>query len=189
MRVCIFGDSIAWGSYDPDMGGWANRLRNHIELQNEDAIEIYNLSICGDSTKEVLKRLPTEAGVRKPEGIIYAIGINDSQRQPGGDNLISFETFQKNIKRLVSEARHHTQNVTFIGLTNVDETKTMPYYSNTEIGRYDLAIQELCERENIRYVSLAGILGIADFEDGLHPNSQGHKKIFERIKTQIPFLH
>lgn len=26
-RVAIFGDSIAWGSWDPEGGGWTTRLR------------------------------------------------------------------------------------------------------------------------------------------------------------------
>jgi len=31
MSICVFGDSIGWGAYDPINGGWATLLRNHLD--------------------------------------------------------------------------------------------------------------------------------------------------------------
>jgi lysophospholipase L1-like esterase len=51
--ICVFGDSITWGAYDPERGGWVNRLRNDLEKKE---IESYNLGISGDTTADLLKR-------------------------------------------------------------------------------------------------------------------------------------
>lgn len=187
-RICIFGDSIAYGEWDPDKGGWANRLKNNLESESTNEIEVYNLSICGDTTKGLLMRLPTETMARHPDIIIFAIGINDSQRAPGGGNLVPIQNFQSNLAEIVEIARQHTYKIIFIGLTNVDENKTMPFYSNSDIGRYDQALQELCDVKKLSYISTAGILGVADFEDGLHPNTQGHKKMFNLIQENLKTL-
>ena len=48
MTICIFGDSITWGAYDPEQGGWATRLRNYFEKQDND-VDVYNLGISGDN--------------------------------------------------------------------------------------------------------------------------------------------
>lgn len=188
MRICIFGDSIAYGSFDPEKGGWVSRLKHHCELGREDEIEIYNQSICGDTTKNLLLRLDTEITARQPDMIIFAIGINDSQRAPGGGNLIPFEHFRDNLTEIVSLARKYSYNIIFIGLTSVDENKTLPAYSNSEIGRYDKAIQELCDDKNLAYIFTAGILSITDFEDGLHPNASGHQKLFHLIQDKLGIL-
>ncbi|MDO8436493.1 MAG: SGNH/GDSL hydrolase family protein [bacterium] len=59
MNICIFGDSITWGAYDPQNGGWVNRLRNYFEVQDED-IDVYNLGISGDSTTDLFGNIEME---------------------------------------------------------------------------------------------------------------------------------
>ena len=57
--ICIFGDSIAWGASDLEFGGWVARLRNYLETEKYDS-SIYNCSISGDSTQDLLKRFSNE---------------------------------------------------------------------------------------------------------------------------------
>ena len=64
MIICIFGDSVTWGAYDPEQGGWATRLRNYFEAQ-ENNIDVYNLGISGDATADLLKRIEVEAKSHK----------------------------------------------------------------------------------------------------------------------------
>ena len=63
MNVLIFGDSITWGAYDPEQGGWATRLRNYFEEKDND-IDVYNLGISGDTTADLLERIEIEAKSR-----------------------------------------------------------------------------------------------------------------------------
>jgi len=47
---------------------------------------------------------------------------------------------------------------------------------------YNNKIKEICEKNNLRYIDLSDLMENSDFEDGLHPNSKGHEKIFQKIK-------
>lgn len=81
MNICIFGDSITYGGYDPINGGWVTLLRNYFESKYGD-ISTYNLGICGDDSTGLLKRLTAEATPRLPNIIVLAIGAFDTIRQP-----------------------------------------------------------------------------------------------------------
>ena len=61
----------------------------------------------------------------------------------------------------------------------------MRYYDNESIKKYDLAIEKLCEKEGLVFISMFDLLENRDFADGLHPNSKGHKKMFDRIKQRL----
>ncbi len=79
MVICIFGDSITWGAFDYKNGGWVGRLRNYFEEKDEE-IEVYNLGVAGNKTKDLLARFENEVKVRKVDVIVFAIGINDVGR-------------------------------------------------------------------------------------------------------------
>lgn len=53
--ICVFGDSITWGAWDIEKGGWVQRLRNFVESSSEEYIEIYNLGVSGDNTEDLLE--------------------------------------------------------------------------------------------------------------------------------------
>ena len=83
--IFIFGDSIAYGAWDPE-GGWVERLRQWVfgttRGEYNRGTFLYNLSIVGDTTAELLKRFPTELEARQPAPgalIVFAAGINDAQ--------------------------------------------------------------------------------------------------------------
>jgi len=188
--VCIFGDSIAWGAWDPERGGWAFRLRSYFET-NDFEIELYNCGVSGDNTNKLLKRFDTEAAARKPDIIIFAIGINDSQYIHSKENpRISIEEFQSNLQELINHAKKFAKQIIFAGLTKVDESKTMPipwdsakYYDNENIKNYNEKIKEICNKNNLKFIEMLDLLdNNQDLEDGLHPNSQGHEKMFLKIR-------
>ena len=91
--------------------------------------------------------------------------------------------------KIIGKAKNITPNIIFIGFKNVDETKTMPvswkdiYYVNAEIQKYDEVMRVVCKENSIPYLDIFGLLKNEDFEDGLHPNTAGHKKIFEKVKN------
>lgn len=63
VNICVFGDSIAFGKYDP-CGGWAARLAEFLEARclakKGDEFFVYNLSISGNHTGDILARFETE---------------------------------------------------------------------------------------------------------------------------------
>jgi lysophospholipase L1-like esterase len=98
------------------------------------------------------------------------------------------EEFKSNLEEIIKRAKVITQNIMFIGFKNVDESKTMPvswkdiYYVNSEIKKYDETMQEVCDQNNILYLDVFGLLNNQDLEDGLHPNTVGHTKVFNKAK-------
>jgi lysophospholipase L1-like esterase len=93
---------------------------------------------------------------------------------------------------LVDKAKQFTDKIVFVGLTNVDESKTNPYletgesFNNQTIGEYDEVIRLFCEDNDLIFVDMLGLLiNDEDLCDGLHPSSIGHQKMFETIKNAI----
>jgi lysophospholipase L1-like esterase len=188
MTICIFGDSITWGASDCEKGGWADQLKNYLMTEN---VITYNLGVSDDTSKQLLKRFDVEAEARNPDIIIFAIGINDSI-DIFGKKQISLVEFNDNISALTDKALQITNKVIFIGLTNVDETKTMPFaetdaaFDNQSIGEYDEAIRSFCEENDLIFVDALGLLiNDEDLCDGLHPSSIGHQKMLETVKDAI----
>ena len=188
-NICIWGDSITWGAWDYEKGGWVNRL--HLALDAKQTLpRVTNLGISGNTTKDLLKRFLCEAEARNPGFIIFAIGINDScLEQTGGTEIVSIQDFEKNYEELLRQARQFTDQIVLIGLTWYDESsnrhRSEHYYYNKRIQQYDAKIKEIGEKNNLTYIHLFDILTGQDLEDGLHPNTSGHKKIFEKVMSAL----
>ena len=187
--ICIFGDSIVWGSWDPEEGGWVSRLRSYLETSDYE-IRVYNCGVSGDNTDNLLQRFDVEATAREPSIVIFAIGINDSQYVNSKNNSrVLIERFQNNLQKLISKAKKFTQKIIFLSLTKVDESKTMPvpwdttkYYDEENVKKYNSKIKDICNKNNLPFIDIFDLLDNSDLEDGLHPNQEGHKKIFLKIK-------
>jgi len=187
--INIFGDSITWGAFD-EKGGWADRLKNFLMADKQNYFEVYNLGISGDDTEGLLKRFEIENNFRNPDVIIVAIGINDSYRINSRENpRISLEIFSKNLEKILDKTDISKKQLIFVGLTKVDERKMMPtpwesnkYYENKNISVYNEKIKEFCSENDLLFIEMFNLLNDDDLEDGLHPNSIGHEKMFLRVK-------
>lgn len=189
--ICVFGDSTAWGAWDIERGGWVSRLWFHVAgRREEDWVAIYNLSISGGTTETILDRFESEAKVRKADALIFQSGGNDSYLEgKNGSNKVPLDKFRKNLEKIIKKAKKITQNIIFIGFKNVDEARSMPvswqdiYYVNSELRKYDEVMKNVCKENDIPYLSIFGLLSNDDLEDGVHPNAEGHRKIFEKVKA------
>jgi len=188
--ICIFGDSTAWGAWDMEKGGWVNRLWLDVaNKEDPNYVEVYNCSISGGTTETILERFESEAKIREADGLIFQSGGNDSCFiGKNGLNQIPIDKFRDNLKEIVKRAQSITDNMIFIGFKDIDESKTNPvswgdiYYTSSEIKKYDDVMESICKEKNIPYLNIFGLLNNEDFDDGLHPNAEGHHKIFEKVK-------
>jgi len=192
MNICIFGDSITWGAYDPINSGWAGLLRNYLEGKDDD-ITTYNLGICADNSYGLLKRFMVEAEPRKPDLIIFAIGANDIKHQK--ENPVKFDEFEKNINELVDQAKKFTKKIVILEITPVDEKLTTPrnrppynYRENRDVSMCNKILKKITEDKNIIFVTIPDNFSEEDLYDGLHPNTEGHQKIFEKVKPVVENL-
>mgnify|MGYP001580136693 CR=1 FL=1 len=188
--ICIFGDSTAWGAWDLEKGGWVNRLWMDVGIRKgDDYVEIYNCSISGGTTDTILERFENEAKIRSCDALIFQTGGNDASYQATpGNFLVPIEKFKENIQEIIKQAKQITNKIIFMDLKNCDESKTMPvpwidiYYTNDNIQKYSKVIEKVCRENGVLFMNIAS-LGNEDFEDGLHPNVSGHKKVFEQVKN------
>lgn len=188
--ICIFGDSTAWGAWDMEKGGWVNRLWLYVGKRdsNKDYVEIYNQSVSGGTTETILERFENEARLRNAEVLIFQTGGNDAAYEHEPNNfLVQPEKFRENISEIIKKAKKITDKIIFMDLKNCDESKTMPvpwidiYYKNENIEKYSKIMEEICRENNIPFLDI-DLLDNEDFDDGLHPNTKGHIKIFEKVK-------
>ena len=187
--ICVFGSSIAWGAWD-EVGGWVSRLRNYLTQNHQDYFDVYNLAIDGDDSNGVLKRFSTENEVRNPGIIMVAIGMNDLAYVNSKNNLrIPLNKFENNLAEIAKQAKFFTKEIIFIGLTKIDETKTMPvawngtiYYEEKNVALYNAKLKEFCKNNGLMFIEMQDVLSKDDLVDGLHPNNKGHEKMFLRVK-------
>lgn len=192
MNICVFGGSIAYGAFDQEKGGWVNRLEAML-----DDCKIYNFGIIGDTTEDLLERFDTDIAKKNPDMIIFSIGINDSMYIPKDkNNRINLDKFKENIKKLMEKASRITKKVVFVGLVPVEESKVSPipwrpscHYLNAEIEKYNQAIDDLCKANGMIFVDINSEMKKINYpellNDGIHPNSKGHKFIAQRILKEL----
>ena len=203
-RVIVFGASITAGAWDTE-GGWAQRLKNFLNERTISNISdmdswyfTYNLAVSGDTTEDLLERFEVETKQRlrgdEETIFIFGIGINDSQFVHSQNDLRTPpEKFRENIQKLIDLAQKFASKIIFVGFTPVDESKTTPIpwntefsYKNENVKKYDEIVKSACKENNVYFVEIFNQVMKLDYkkllEDGLHPNSEGHQRIFEIVK-------
>lgn len=154
--IFVFGDSVAYGVGDEELGGWVNRLRLYLEAREKNSvINVFNLSISGETSGETLARFEFECKIRYKEDkqtvIVFAIGINDTQIVSGIDR-VTLTQFEKNMRNLIGKGREISERILVVGLTGVEETKVTPVfwnaqknYFNNRIISFDKKLENLCD--------------------------------------------
>ena len=193
--ILVFGSSVTWEAWDKELGGWVNRLKLYFWKEYEE-IDVYNLGISGENTKCLAERLETEISARN-EGeliLIFSVGDNDSAKDSSVG--VELEDFKKNIEQIIKISKKFTRYIIFLGTKRVDESKTNPvpwdktvYYKNKNLEDYSYEIESFCKEKKIRFLPLVGLLKKEDFEDGIHPNSRGHEKVFQEVKDFLEGNH
>ncbi len=195
INILVFGDSIVHGIGDLRHGGWVKRLSLCLDKDGNYNYDVFNLGVSGEETEDVLKRFVSECKAIHVENkktiIIFAIGINDTVIVKG-EGIVTSDKFKDNIKSLIAEAKQFTDNILFVGLTKVDETKVVPLlwnknksYFNKNIIEFDGYIKEICLENMISYTSTYDLLDAEDLADGLHPNENGYEKIYEKVLSEV----
>jgi lysophospholipase L1-like esterase len=87
------------------------------------------------------------------------------------------DEFRVNIEKIISLSKKTTNRILFLGINQVDETKTSQldykpgeYYENSDLKEYNQCIANICKKNNINFVSMRDVLDPSQFEDGLHPD-------------------
>lgn len=187
--ICIVGSSVSWGAWDSEKGGWVNRLMLYFNNLNvKDSPFVYNLSVDGETTKDMLERFDIEMKAREPAIIIFDERGNDAcYDNTKKEHLVSLEDFEQNVVKLIKKSKAYTKTIIFSGCFKVDESKTTPLSWNKNLHCkneyqeiYNSKLKDIAKREGVYF--MPNELSKEDLEDGLHPNTEGHKKLFQQVK-------
>jgi len=197
-KLIVLGDSGVYGWGDPEEGGWCERLRRHWMGLPAGPV-VYPLGVRGDGLERVAARLAAEVGCRgelrrqQPQGILLAVGLNDSARvgRPDGRPQLDPEGFLFGLQQLLQRAKTIAP-LLVLGLTPVDEA-VMPYaevlwYGLEQVRRYEALLEEACLEADVPFLPLLdGLLADPAWlqwlgPDGLHLNSEGHRQVFQRVQ-------
>lgn len=209
-KILIFGTSISCGAWDSE-GGWVSRLRKVVnqkvvESDLEYSCMLYNQSISGDTSTDILNRLESEISGRlsdEPEErtIILELGINDSlYTYKKKEFQVPIVQYQSNISKIAEISKKHAKNIVCIGAPPVIDTILDPIPWHTE-GAYktkysqefNKILGEECKQKEISYLDIFSVFESGNIQelmsvDGVHPSSIGHKAYFELIKEGLTNL-
>ena len=201
MRVLVFGASSAQGYWD-SQGGWADRLKHYYdELQMKDFSvdipKVMNLGVSGDTTQQILNRIEQETSARQNEkgvAIVIQVGSNNAA-EFDGQLRSTPETYKNDMVKIIDRAKKFTDKVIVIGFPAVNETKTNPIawadlnYKNQNIKTFEDAAMTAAQEVGIPFVPVfESFKEGMNAQDGLHPNDEGHKLIFELVRPALDKL-
>ncbi len=200
-NIFCFGDSITYGEFDPEKGGWVERLKQagFRFFSRDKEIKVTNLGISGESSPEALLHIEREVEPRLDKDLqnifIFAYGANDNCFFPK-DNRYGTpkEDFKKNLEIMCEIARKYHAKIFFLGITPVIESKNAtPNHrgkvrNNSLVAEYSKTIEEVAKEQGAIYIDIMSKFPADEklfCEDGLHPNAKGHELIFNLVKDSL----
>lgn len=164
--IIAFGDSLVAG-VGSSTGGFVSLLSKDL------GVEIINLGISGNTTKDALNRVEVLQSY-KPKLVMVLLGGNDFMRK-----MPEEETFA-NLEEIVKGVISQGSVVVLIGVR-----------SGVLSNRYDEKYEKLAKKYGAEYVSdvLDGVFGRSELMyDTIHPNDKGYRIIADRLKPILTRL-
>lgn len=203
--VYAFGDSITWGAWDHETGGWTSRLRIKIEQSELSEgrrryTELFNLGISGETSAGAVKRFDQELAVRErgeKKVILFAFGANDSCYIPSQSQYkVDVAAYEQNMRQLFSAAKEQTDAVYALTILPVVDrlTESPAGKDKSRLTKYFIPYNEvlfrLSEELGIELIDVHAAFASRNHEelfsdDGLHPNGAGHQLICEQVYQAI----
>lgn len=207
MRVLVFGDSITQGFWAVERG-WVDRVRRYYDqlqvkdIQGNDEPVVFNASISGDTSRQILTRIKQEVVARtwptekvKPV-VLVQVGLNDSSLYPEYPS-VDIDEYKDNLRKIVTELDGLASRIVFVGFSACYEPEANPvfwdehYWQNSLIEQYENAMQEVAKELEINFIPVFN-----DFKkavdadksllvDGLHPNDAGHELIYQIVMPKL----
>ena len=204
-QILFFGSSSVQGVGDPE-GGWVDRFKREMHRQAYGGSqggtrnEVFNLGIRGDTSSQILQRLPYELPARQIPGqplvVVLNSGTNDSRAEDSPTNFVfNVQEYMVTMQNIIEFTRSYTSNIVLIGLTPIDDTHTRPmpdnmYFSQARVQEFDEAMTEVARSNHLPKIELYASMLALDwramlYEDGLHLNNMGHEWLYQRIRQPL----
>ena len=210
-HIFIFGASITHGVGAEQ--GWADLLKSRFHHAmfgpngQGEVCTVYELGIPGTGMPQLLDRFEQEIRSRQSTldpaqtYIVFSAGTNDSKAIDAIDNhLLSAQDFAANVQAFLHLAKTLSHHLIGVGITPVDEAKTMPheqplsgkrsYFTNNRLQQFEETLAQTCAVEDVDFIPLFS--SVPDdwstryvAADGIHPNSAGHAWICDQVEPTV----
>ena len=164
----VTGDSICEGDRCEIGYRYSDRVENYL---GKDNVAISGMS--GTKITGVLNRLKSELPFIKPKYCMVTIGTNGGNTRENIQELIDY------IESIgVTPILNHVSQTSGSQANSINEM--IDEFSDYVGCKFDRATSLNNDISQYYNSSLYG--------DGVHPNKQGHEKMFDRFKTDVPYL-
>jgi lysophospholipase L1-like esterase len=203
MDIYCFGDSITFGEYDSERGGWVDRLKMacmaRFLAHGEPEDCVFNLGIGGETTAMMRARLAAELDARlDPDArslVTLAYGANDAA-ECDGRLRVPPEAYVDHLAWAIAEARRRGCEVWLLDITPVApwadgvRNPTGRLRTNAAVAQYNAVLAALAQRTATPLVAVNAAFHARDLAtlfvaDGVHPNAAGHALVAELVSARL----
>jgi len=179
-RLLVFGSSVARGAYANNFHGWAYLL----EKQLEDDWEVINFSESGSDTKRARQRLDI---VKQTQAKVVIISLSLANEGFNNPNVVT--QFTTNLRKLVDDIQAMKSIVVVGGVYPNGFARQFPWMYD-RMKQANAIIAQWSDVDMIDFMSTTndgdtGAWREGEYEDPSHPNTKGHKAMFEAIDLSI----
>jgi acyl-CoA thioesterase I len=177
VRVCVFGDSFAVGVGDPKALGWVGRVAARTPLSTGVALTMYPLGVRGQTTEDIVVRIPLESSPRfargDEHGVVIAVGVSDAFAEVS--TARSAATLEFGLQSMQTRC------------LVVGPPPVGPDQTRGRIAELDDAYISLCRRLEVPYISTyRALIGRKpwfeqDLPDGVHPGQSGYRMLAQTV--------
>ena len=190
-RLGVVGDSIALGRTAQPGSSWCERLHKKHVSNDLAANMVFNLGIGGNTSRDVLRRLPQEFAERNIEASMLLVGVNDlrvSTHTKAQD--VPIDEFRDNYLHIVKKCLSFGP-LEIIGLVPMGFSGSNVLgdfeYSQEEWELYNATIHEVASDNDVHVTNInAAFNGSSNLHyDPIHPNTKGHEVIFQQLNKSL----
>lgn len=174
-KILIMGDSLSAGYGIDIQQGWVSLLQK--KLAENNAVEIINASVSGETSSGGKTRLPALLNEHKPDIVILELGGNDGLRgQP-------LKLLENNLQTMIDASKNSGAEVILAGM------QIPPNYGPRYSTEFKALYEKLAEKNQSGLIPflLEGIGGKAELmqRDGIHPTAEAQQIIVENALPEI----
>ena len=170
--LLVLGDSLSSGYGLRDDQGWVALLQER--LQNEGhPHRVVNASISGDTTANVLSRLPPALATHQPAIVVVELGGNDGLR------ALPVSVVRQNLDGILTAIREDGAKILLAGM------RLPPNYGPAYVAAFEELYPALAERHDAALVPffMDGVAAHAGMmqDDGVHPNAAAQPRLLDNV--------
>lgn len=212
LRIVTFGDSTT-ASRGP-LVVYADRMRTSL-LCNEMGVEVTNAGVGGNTTADAKRRLTEDVLNKSPSLVVVQFGINDSavdvwKTPPATTPRITLADYEANLRFFVKTIRMQGAQVVLMTPNSLRWTDRLreiygkpPYDPNDVQGlnvllaKYADVVRKVAAETQTPLVDVYSAFEMYESNsssgqrvddlllDGMHPNDQGQRLVFELLVKQL----